>query len=353
MSLWRGDFGRPARVKDPKKQAEMDAKYVKRLEEALEKDGEDPRWSAVQALALAAFIAVFVLAITVGLLWGLAKSKGSGPESALSLVFVAAAVVLILVVCTLSIVFKRLRLEDSGEAMGLPKGSVRAVIALMLILLFFIAAIFLFSSTRRDLTGTTRQFVNLSATQYAALDPNEILSSSTKGSGADLTYDVTLLPALSNTNSSDDIAKQLITTVGTLVTAVAAFYFGANSVTTAMGARQQPTQGSAAPVVDGTPAGGPAAGETAAVEETPAAGETAAVGETPATGETAAVGETPATGETAAVGETPAAGETAAVGETEMTAADGSAGTADGSPIQDSGESNLGGGGSAPTPPER
>jgi heme/copper-type cytochrome/quinol oxidase subunit 2 len=330
MSLWRGDFGRPARVKDPKKQAEMDAKYVKRLEEALEKDGEDPRWSAVQALALAAFIAVFVLAITVGLLWGLAKSKGSGPESALSLVFVAAAVVLILVVCTLSIVFKRLRLEDSREAMGLPKGSVRAVIALMLILLFFIAAIFLFSSTRRDLTGTTRQFVNLSATQYAALDPNEILSSSTKGSGADLTYDVTLLPALSNTDSSDDIAKQLITTVGTLVTAVAAFYFGANSVTTAMGAGRRPTKGSAAPVAGGTPAGGTPAGG-------PDAGGTAAVGETPAAGETAAVGETPAAGETAAVGETPAAGETAAVGETQMTAADGSDGTAEGSPIQDSG----------------
>jgi hypothetical protein len=232
-SRLRGEFGRPARVKDPNEQAQLDAQYVKRLEKALDEDGEDPRWSAVQALAAAAGIAVIVLAITVGLLLWLANSEGSGPESALSLVFVAAAVVLILVVCTLSIIFKRLRLDDQAEAMGLPKGSVRAVIALMLILLFFIAAIFLFSSTQRNLSGPERQLVGLTPTQYAALDSNEIVRSSSKGSGNSLSYDVMLLPALSNTPSSDDIAKQLITTVGTLVTAVAAFYFGANSVTTA------------------------------------------------------------------------------------------------------------------------
>ena len=42
-------------------------------------------------------------------------------------------VVLILVMCTLSIVFRRLGVYDRYEAMGLPRGSVRAVIALLLI----------------------------------------------------------------------------------------------------------------------------------------------------------------------------------------------------------------------------
>jgi len=41
--------------------------------------------------------------------------------------------------------------------------------------------------------------------------------------GSVTTYDVELESAPENTTTSDDIAKQLVTTVGTLVTAVAAF----------------------------------------------------------------------------------------------------------------------------------
>jgi uncharacterized membrane protein YhaH (DUF805 family) len=290
----RGDFGRPKRVSDPVEQAKLDALYIKRLEKALSENGEDPRWSAVRALAAVAGITVVVLVALVSLLLWLA-SQGGGPESALSLVFVAAAVVLILVLCTLSIVFKRLRLEDAREAMGLPKGSVRAVIALMLILLFFIAAIFLFNSSQRDLKGATRQLVGLSSVQYATLDPGEILSSSSQGSGTDAVFTVTMLPALSNTASSDDIAKQLITTVGTLVTAVAAFYFGANSVSNALkeareGPFIEPDQGgTGAGGQGGTGAGGQ--GGTGAGGQ----GETGAGGQ----GETGAGGQ----GETGAGGQ--------------------------------------------------
>ncbi len=195
---------------------------------------EDPRWSAVSALVVSAVVTVVVLAVLVLLLLRLSTS-GAGPESALSLVFVAAAVILILVVCTLTIVLKRLGLSNGDEAMGLPRGSIRAVIALLLILLFFIAAIFLFNSTRE--TGgdrdESRSIQGVDAARYAAIPIEEIQSSTPRTVNDEVVYDVVLYPH-SGTETSDDIAKQLITILGTLVTAVAAFYFGANSVSSAI-----------------------------------------------------------------------------------------------------------------------
>lgn len=193
---------------------------------------EDPRWSALWALIMSGVLSVGVLAAAVWLLLKLAKQSGTGPEAALSLVFVATAVVLILVVCTLTIVFKRLWLSDRSAAMGLPPGSVRSIIALLLIMLFFISAIFLFNSTKNE-PAKGRTLEDLSIEQFQEIPADQIRSSSSHVVGGTPLYDVTLLPDSGNTPTSDDIAKQLVTTVATLVTAVAAFYFGANSVSSA------------------------------------------------------------------------------------------------------------------------
>lgn len=196
----------------------------------------EPAYSAVRALIGSAVVTVGVLAAAVGLLILLAQeATTNGTEAALSLVFVAAAVVLIIVVCTLSIVFRRLQVYDRDEAMGLPRGSVRAVIALLLILLFFIAAIFLFNSTRDapQPNSANRILNGISAEQLASIPATQIRSSRPIRLNGTTAYNVVLAPPSMNTNTSDDIAKQLVTTVGTLVTAVAAFYFGANSVSTA------------------------------------------------------------------------------------------------------------------------
>ena len=225
---------------------------------------ESRRWSAVYALVASALVTVFVLGCLVGLLLLLGEVSDS-PESALSLVFVAAAVVLILVVCTLTIVLKRLQLSNPEEAMGLPRGSIRAVIALLLILLFFIAAIFLFSSTRDlggDRTGN-RELEGIDATRFAAIPTESIKSSDSRTVGEEVVYDVVLYPE-SGTQTSDDIAKQLITVLGTLVTAVAAFYFGANSVSSAF--KQVSGDGGTVTAADDTPDPGP--GTTTVVVDT-------------------------------------------------------------------------------------
>lgn len=197
---------------------------------------EAQKLTAVRALAASGVVAVVVLASAVLLLGQLAKRGDGGPEAALSLVFVATAVVLILVVCTLTIVFKRLHLEDRQEAMGLPKGSVRAVIALLLIMLFFIAAVFLFNSTKTELTPE-RELTGITSERFAEIPTSEIQKVQPRTEGGATVYDVTLKKGGANTATSDDLAKQLVTTVATLVTAVAAFYFGANSTSTARAQR--------------------------------------------------------------------------------------------------------------------
>jgi heme/copper-type cytochrome/quinol oxidase subunit 2 len=228
------------------------------LTTAAQERPEEPRWSAVKALVWSAAVTVLVLACLVWLLVRLYESPAGGPESALSLIFVSAAVVLILVVCTLTIVFKRLRLTNSEEAMGLPKGSIRAVIALMLILLFFIAAIFLYNTTRAAPVPSSsyRHLTGIGVARYNVIPTELIQSATSRTIGNQVVYDVVLYPQGPNTATSDDIAKQLITVLGTLVTAVAAFYFGANSVKDARPSDAAPGGGTIVLAQDGTPTPG-------------------------------------------------------------------------------------------------
>lgn len=196
--------------------------------------GEGPRWSAVTALVLSGLVAIALLAASVFLLRWLGDVS---PEASLSLIFVSAAVVLILVVSTLAIVLRRLGLADRNEAMGLPSGTIRAIIALLLVMLFFIAAIFLFNSSLNQTDPRqTRPLEGITAERFATIPTEQIQSSQPRQVGNATVYDVVLFQPHAGTAASEDIAKQLITTVGTLVTAVAAFYFGASSV---MGARKE------------------------------------------------------------------------------------------------------------------
>jgi amino acid transporter len=201
---------------------------------------ENPRWSSVWALFVTALVTAGMLWVTVVLLKKLAPEAAQSIEASLSLVFVAAGVILILVVCTLTIVFRRLLLTDRKEPMGLPRGSVRAVIALLLIMLFFIAVIFLFNSTRNSADSERlRTLFGVSARRFESI-PTELIESSTRsGSPENPIYNVTLTPISENTATSDDIAKQLVTTLATLVTAVAAFYFGAGHVQSAIDAQDE------------------------------------------------------------------------------------------------------------------
>ena len=186
--------------------------------------------SALTAISLAMFVGIVsVVAIAFVLTW--MNSQNFIPaEIAIALVVILGALVLVLCVACLSIVLKRLALADKRYAMGLPDGSIRAILALMLVLLFGVVSVFLVGSAQRG-GFEGRKLDNLSTAQVDAIPVDQVLSKVETSDGSGL-YDVVLVAAPNE--SFDDLSKQLLTTLATLVVAIAAFYFGASTVTNAV-----------------------------------------------------------------------------------------------------------------------
>ena len=125
-----------------------------------------------------AFVAIIV---AVGM-------AGDGNQTlALPLLLIAGVVIFLSALAALVVIFVRNGLSNRNYALGLPDGSIRAIIALSLILLFAILAVFLYIG--QGGFGTTQP-----------------------------------------TAAQTDIAKQLVTTLSTLVVAIASFYFGSTTV---------------------------------------------------------------------------------------------------------------------------
>jgi hypothetical protein len=135
----------------------------------------------VGILCFVAFILLFVM-----LGFGLYKSEMT---IKLPLLVIIGVMALFTTLALVAVTFSVAGLSDPSQALGLPEGSVRAAIALALIVIFSITAIFFYNSLA------------------SRVDP------------------ATPLP-------SDDFAKQVFTIVGTLMTAVVSFYFATRSATT-------------------------------------------------------------------------------------------------------------------------
>jgi hypothetical protein len=116
-------------------------------------------------------------------------TAGDGHQTlALPLLLITGIVVFLGALASLVVIFRRQGLANRDFPLGLPDGSIRAIIALSLILLFAIVAIFLYIG--QGGFGTDNQ----------------------------------------PTDAQTDMAKQLVTTLSTLVVAIASFYFGSTTV---------------------------------------------------------------------------------------------------------------------------
>ena len=133
-------------------------------------------------------------------------------------------------------VFHAVGLDNSDFALGMPRGSVHAFMALVLIMLFFLMSVFLYL----DVAGSTTESTidGLNETQVAelrdsstvlAVDP--VLDSAGKAV-VPPAFNVRVARQEEGTSSqvAQDMARQLITVLGTLIVAISAFYFGSNSV---------------------------------------------------------------------------------------------------------------------------
>jgi len=176
-------------------------------------EDEKPTWKY--------FLVGFVFLVTAALIVLVAKlfNESFGlPTLALGGVLVLLAALL-----CFSTLMNVVGLSDKTQALGLPEGSVRAIVALALVGLFAIlASSFLSSGSERTLTGLTQTAV----TQFTAnnKDARDVIQvPEAVKEGAEPTYSITY----STTRAPDDFSKQMMTLVGTLMTAVVSFYFGA------------------------------------------------------------------------------------------------------------------------------
>jgi hypothetical protein len=225
-------------------------------------------------LGLCALVFLVGLGFAFSLLKGLVASQGVGPQDAsqqgvglLPLLAIGGVVMLIIMLTVVAMIFSILGLTNKEQAMGLPEGSIRAVIALSLIVLFAILSVFLYQgvsmsgplNTVENLTDEARiQFIRDHAT---ARDIQSAVAKDKK-TGEELVVKDKDGKPLSNPDgtpkylynvsyrsanaTSDDFAKQLLVLLGTLMAAITSFYLGAGTATSAAGqtavlANPQPT----------------------------------------------------------------------------------------------------------------
>ena len=103
----------------------------------------------------------------------------------------------------------------------------------MIIMIFAITSLYLNASLKE----TTYRSTRISQAQLDAIPTDEIRSISTETVGGVTRY--TVERTVQNV-VSQDFAKQLLTTLSTLVVAIVGFYFGAKSVETGVAAASSP-----------------------------------------------------------------------------------------------------------------
>lgn len=171
-----------------------------------------------------------VLVILVGLFYAYLKwAPNESPELVLVGALVFGVIVLILVLTFATFIFSALGLSNPIHSLGLPEGSIRAVIALSLILIFMISSVFLYYYVAGPIVFRSS---NITENQIMALPNGSIVEIDRVYSVNNTTlYNVSV--TRERTKASEDLAKQLVTTVSTLAVAVAGFYFGTKAVSVA------------------------------------------------------------------------------------------------------------------------
>jgi hypothetical protein len=142
---------------------------------------------------------------------------------------------LILLLALIPFVFSAIGLEDKDEALGLPTGSVRAAIALLLLLLFALVPVYLFtkisaSDNLVSIAGLDAAAKDQFARDYKNFNPVFVDIPKDEKHPTDT---FTVYYHEPRDPASTDFAKQMLVLLGTLATAVASFYFGAKTSTSA------------------------------------------------------------------------------------------------------------------------
>ena len=190
------------------------------------------------------FVLIAVLA-AVALILGLMVLLDWLPYTAevqIGMVVVIAAGAVLVLLFMMAIAFDELGLGDPGQALGLPEGTVRAMIAVFLVVIFVVVGLYLFRvvaedrgspATLRGLTLAEVKALNLEASNQRIDGLDREYNESEEFIG---TYTVRVRGPI--TESGSQMGSQMVSVLGTLTAAVAAFYFGTASVRAAAKALQ-------------------------------------------------------------------------------------------------------------------
>ncbi len=223
-------------------------------------------WNLSTSVVLVLLVMVVPLA-----LWALKSAGAYQPELTIGIVILAGALLLVTCMTFLMRTAWALGLENRQGELGLPPGSIRAILALLLVLMFVILSVFLYWQTR---TTSTVVRDNVRADELAQLPAGRFVVLGSQGAGDELRFRVEMTMDVASKESTD-IAKQIVTMLGTLVVSVASFYFGANSVQAGARLIQDPPAKS--PSTLGQGPGSPAAPNKDAASKEGSPDQTAAV----------------------------------------------------------------------------
>lgn len=154
----------------------------------------------------------------------LTKRNAAYTDVLFPLLLVAGVVALVLVIAVLVGLFQKMGLTDDRYALALPSGSISAIIALMLILVFAMLSVLV----QVNIGYEIRTIGNLSAQQADQIPLAEVA-----GRQCPTPDNCTIDRKIEKSPAAVDIGKQLVTTVSTLVVAISAFYFGSVQTATA------------------------------------------------------------------------------------------------------------------------
>jgi len=211
-----------------------------------------------------AVIAGLVLFAAAAVIWrGFPKDLENFHYILLSQIVLVGLALTVVYMAILAIIYSVMGVENKEQALGLPEGSVRALLAFSLVLIFVCLAAFLFGEvnknnqpvegktlarvTEAQLTDLKTNFVvasELAKDQAGKLVYEQVAGSDGKTPVDDLKhplYTVTYYPKASK--DAEDFAKQIFTTLATVFVSVVSFYFGSSVTTSAAAAAAKAMQG--------------------------------------------------------------------------------------------------------------
>jgi hypothetical protein len=196
-------------------------------------------WGAARVAIVFGILAITMAVATVTIEWWRSSDRGDTTQSSagsLAGLLLFGVLTFFFALAALIGVFRALNISEKGSALGMPQGSIRAFMALVLIMLFFLMAVFLYLDVAR--TGTERRLTGISQSSYEQVIAGGQVVSAISYMVPDpenpeqevQRWDVVLRAARERSEVAEELARQLITVLGTLIVAIAAFYFGTNSV---------------------------------------------------------------------------------------------------------------------------